>query len=621
MRCVWLRVSLRIAFLVLPVLVGCTLNTTRSTPEPAPRVVTATLGYTVDQIATPANASPVPQIVILSTAVPTAAPSETPTPEPTLTPTETATATPNEPPQTDATVETMVESTLNAFAAETSIAQTLAITDTPTATATETATIAPTQPLTTLAPSATPTPTSPPTFTPPPTAIPPTRTRPGPPTVAPLDDGSGNLVPGTGSQGAAASPVAGVDTLPETLYFLSDQGGVPQVWRLRLGFSFPEPLTFSPTGAASFDISPDGTLAYLTPSGEMIVGGIPFMPPAGPDGSLPQVTALAWSPGGEWLAYTLQTASAASSTGPHPVDGLWLRNPQGSSVVLEPNTYGPDQRIYGGPLDWRPDGSEVLARTTFESGAAYSRVNITTGAVTPVWNASTLPPDAYTDALWNINGNAIIASGAGPVYRVEPDTLAVQIIPGTDANGLNPHNAQQFANGTVTFVGGTDARQLYVIALGQGTPTPVTSSLTTTGARVDFLWDNVGQQTLIVVYDPPDSPLGTAYLRDATNNLYDLTPLTGPVGSPQWGPTFRPGDRARVHTTEGDTLNVRAAPGGDVLIALVNGSSITISGGPRWYDGLRWWQIQTPDGVSGWAVESVTDDQGQSLRTLLPSGN
>jgi hypothetical protein len=607
-----------IVLLIWTALAGCTLNTSHTTPTATPRVVTATLGYAPDQnqIATPDNTSPVPAIVILLTATPTTAPSETPTFEPTVEPTVTPAATgATQPP--DATVEAMVDSTLSAFADQTRIAQTPTSTGTPTSTAT----VEPTLLIITLEPSTTPAPTGPPTLTPPPTAIPPTRTRPGPPTVPPLDDGSGNVVPGTGSEGAGTSPVAGVDTLPETLYFLSDQGSLPQVWRLRLGFTYPEQLTFSPNGVASFDVSLGGTLAYLTPSGDMIIGGIPFLPPPAPDGTFPRVSALAWSVGGDWLAYTLQTVSAASSVGAHSVDGLWIRNAQGSTVMLVPSTYGPDQRIFSGPLDWRPDGSELLARTTFESGSAASRVNITTGAVAPLWNSSTLPPDAYTTAVWNVNGNAIIASGAGAVYRVEPDSLAAQVIPGTDAAGLNPQDAQQFANGTVTFTGGTNAKQLYDIALGQSAPTPVTRSLTTTGARVDFLWDNFGQETLIVVTDPPDAPLGTAYLRDTAGNLFDLTPLTGPVASPRWGPAFRPGDIARVHTTEGDTLNIRTAPGGDIMIALISGSRVTITGGPRLYDGLNWWRIQTPDGVSGWAVESVTDDRGQRLRTLLPSAN
>jgi hypothetical protein len=553
------RLVLLIALIsLLAAVTGCTLNLNREEDRSTPHVVTATLGFAV--------------------------------------------------------VTAPAEKTDNGFLAETATAP-------PTATAAITANPPTHTPAPSETPTLTPSPVVPPTFTPPPTAIPPTRTRPGPPTVPPLDDGSGHLVPDTGSEGVAVSPVAGVDELPETLYYLSDQGNIQQVWRLRIGFSFPEQLTFSPTGVTAFDVAPDGTLAYFTPGGEMIVGGIPFLPPAAPDGTLPQVTALAWSAGGEWLAYTLQTPGAADArSGDHPVDGLWIRNAQGTTVPLEANTYGETQRIYGGPLDWRPDGSEVLAKTTLETGAAHSRVNVISGAATPVWNTTTLPPDAFSGARWNVNGNAIIASGAGTILRIEPDTLAVQTLLGAES-GLNPQDAQQFANGTVTFVSGTETKQLYEIPLGQGAPVPVTRSLTTSGGRIDFLWDNFGQQTLIVITEPADAALGTAYLRDESNTLYDLTALTGPAGSPVWGPSFRPGDAARVRTTQGETLNVRAAPGGAILIALVNGSRVTITGGPRLYDGLRWWRIQTPDGVSGWAVEAVPGDQGQRLRTLIPAAS
>jgi hypothetical protein len=125
-------------------------------------------------------------------------------------------------------------------------------------------------------------------------------------------------------------------------------------------------------------------------------------------------------------------------------------------------------------------------------------------------------------------------------------------------------------------------------------------------------------QTLIVAYETADARLGTAYLRDPVGTLRDLTPLTGPVGSPRWGPAFEPGDTARVQTTRGDTLNLRDVPGGSVLFQLVSGSRVMITGGPRAQGGYRWWRVQMPDGVLGWAAEAVLDEQGARLRTLLP---
>ena len=192
----------------------------------------------------------------------------------------------------------------------------------------------------------------------------PTRTRPGPTALPPLDDGSGNVVPGTGGAVAQLSPVAGLDALPATLYYLSADGGSPQVWRLRIGLAYPEQLTFSTDGVAAFDVAPDGTLAYLTPGGGLIVGGIPLLPSLTADGSQAQVTAIAWAPSGAWLAYTVVTPGAAEAlSGAHEVDGLWLRSSEGNTVRLQASVYAPDdsQRIFTRPLRWRPDGSEILA--------------------------------------------------------------------------------------------------------------------------------------------------------------------------------------------------------------------------------------------------------------------
>ncbi|MBN1558308.1 MAG: SH3 domain-containing protein [Lentisphaerae bacterium] len=459
-----------------------------------------------------------------------------------------------------------------------------------------------------------------PTFTPPQA----TRTPAGPPTVLPLDDGSGNVLPGTGS---VNSPIAGVENLPETLYYLSDGQGAPQVWRLRYGFAAPEQLSFSATGVAAFDVAPDGTLAYLTPGGEMVIGGVPFGPPPAPEGSLPQVTALAWSPGGDWLAYTLRTPGADQGAGgPHPADGLYIRDRAGQSFFLEPNVYAASAddasaRVFGGPMDWRPDGTEILVTTELAGGRAASRVNITTSAALPVWNTGTLPPGAYDTARWSVNGNAMIASGAGQVLRIEPDTLGVQVLLGTNA-GLLPEGAQQFANGAVTFAAGPTStagpKRLYLIPAGQADPVPVSEALTESG-RVEFLWDNLGQQTLLVVYEPGDSPLGAPLLRDQSGALRNLTALTGSMGSPRWGPAFKPGDAARVQTTAGDSLNLRAEPAGALIVPLATGTRVTVLGGPRRADGMAWWRVRTADGITGWAVESVIGPDGLPLRTLVPA--
>lgn len=450
-----------------------------------------------------------------------------------------------------------------------------------------------------------------PTFTPLPTRGP-TRTPAGPPTVLPLDDGSGRPLAETGNNASAFLPVEGVAALPEPLYYLSnDQNGAVQVWRLRYGVTTADQLTFHAVGVRAFDVAPDGRVAYITVNGEMVVDGIPFLPP-NEGGTVAQFTALAWSPSGDWLAYTVRTLGAEQGEGPHAVDGLWIRNTAGSAALLEPSVYGTDEaRTFTGPIDWRPDGTEMLV--AYESSSTYdhySRVNITDGTETQV----ILLDLDFSAARWSVNGSAIIADG-GQVIRIEPDTLKYEVI--ACRWGCNPNQAQQFANGTVTFLNETN--QIVLVPAGQSEMIAVTDPLTEQG-RVDFLWDNFGEQTLIVVYEPAETILGTAYLRDSSNTLTDLTPLTGAVGSPQWGAMFKAGDRARVQTLQGEALNLRSEPAGQVVTQLGNGWQLTILGGPRMADGSRWWQVQTTDGITGWAIESVTGATGLRQWTLIPLG-
>lgn len=79
-------------------------------------------------------------------------------------------------------------------------------------------------------------------------------------------------------------------------------------------------------------------------------------------------------------------------------------------------------------------------------------------------------------------------------------------------------------------------------------------------------------------------------------------------------------DIAQVYTTEGDRLNLRAQPGlsSDILTKLEKGTLVTLLEGPRKEDGLQWWRIRTPEGLEGWSVERV--DEEQTLRMALLVG-
>lgn len=84
--------------------------------------------------------------------------------------------------------------------------------------------------------------------------------------------------------------------------------------------------------------------------------------------------------------------------------------------------------------------------------------------------------------------------------------------------------------------------------------------------------------------------------------------------------TLLVGNLARVYTTEGDRLNVRSGPGlnFEIVGRLERESTVTLLEGPRKADGLAWWRIRSADGVEGWSVERV--DEEQTLQPPLVIG-
>jgi tetratricopeptide (TPR) repeat protein/uncharacterized protein YgiM (DUF1202 family) len=103
-----------------------------------------------------------------------------------------------------------------------------------------------------------------------------------------------------------------------------------------------------------------------------------------------------------------------------------------------------------------------------------------------------------------------------------------------------------------------------------------------------------------------------------------------PVSPPEEGTALEAGafasyrllvnDIAQIYTTKGDRLNLRAQPGlsSDILAKLDKGTLVTLLEGPRKEDGLQWWRIRTPEGLEGWSVERV--DEEQTLRMALIVG-
>lgn len=80
--------------------------------------------------------------------------------------------------------------------------------------------------------------------------------------------------------------------------------------------------------------------------------------------------------------------------------------------------------------------------------------------------------------------------------------------------------------------------------------------------------------------------------------------------------TLAVGGKVTVFTTEGDRLNMRSGPGlsFEIVHKLAKNTVVTLIEGPRKADGYVWWRIRTSDGLEGWSVERVDDEQ-----TLQPA--
>jgi hypothetical protein len=68
------------------------------------------------------------------------------------------------------------------------------------------------------------------------------------------------------------------------------------------------------------------------------------------------------------------------------------------------------------------------------------------------------------------------------------------------------------------------------------------------------------------------------------------------------------GEDARV-CTQSDNVFLRSGPGRDysVLERVATGTVLTVTGGPRCADGWSFWEVELPDGASGWMSEGGDD--------------
>ncbi len=83
---------------------------------------------------------------------------------------------------------------------------------------------------------------------------------------------------------------------------------------------------------------------------------------------------------------------------------------------------------------------------------------------------------------------------------------------------------------------------------------------------------------------------------------------------------LRVGMSGRVTFTDGTPTNLRKQPTSPVIVvAMPEGHEFTVIGGPTCDNNLYWWQLETEDGLTGWAAEGR--DEIYWIEPLPAAGN
>lgn len=190
----------------------------------------------------------------------------------------------------------------------------------------------------------------------------------------------------TGEEIPADAP-EGPTLLPHSLYFLTDAGGDTfQVWMVDASGSNPVQITSEPDGIDSFAVSPvDGRVAYITNNQLVVLNHDGVGRSVLVDGSgliaesdsyyyTQRISGVSWSPDGSLLAYGqdgLHIYSFATSTDSHII----------ANDINYVDGGGAFPNMLYSPLEWSPDGSQMLVNISFIEGGSLGVYTAATGNV------------------------------------------------------------------------------------------------------------------------------------------------------------------------------------------------------------------------------------------------
>jgi hypothetical protein len=360
------------------------------------------------------------------------------------------------------------------------------------------------------------------------------------------------------------------------------------------------------------------------------------------------ITQVAWSPDGRYLAYLIDTDYDDMRDNDLFNDGVWYMEPQ--RITETDPTYQllrdcppePSCSIVNpgaGPYRWRSLGFEwnyqsngILIRIQLPDEGREAFIVVSA----PGQDPNVRPPvNRYDYASWSQDGNSIIVSGRSAdgqtiaVGRVDRAGNLLDFTPAAQIGLGWIQNAVERPNGQVVMLGAPGG-QGSPLALYDSSGRALTASVGSAAPeRVD--WSPDRSAVLLVI---PEVGIRRYYVAQVNGDVREITAEVAGALAVEWvqgqpppnsdaapqavPPTpqvarFTAGQQVRVVA---QLLNLRRDPSTiNEPVGVVNfGETLTILGEPIVAEGLTWYPVITVDGRTGYVAESVGDIPGISAQ-------